>query len=315
MKPRLRDAVALALALLIGGLPLSRVAAGEPPREFRLGDARFSATVRAPLEAWIQSIGPRFETTAAVTSVRLDGLEYLTAQGLADEFNPKWIAPPGYNEARPGEAFLKIGVGTLRRLDHYRYLFGQFPVQRLAPNRLVRATATEAAFSQAFDSGLGYAYVYEKTYRVDPARATLRICYRLRNTGAKPLLTEQYNHNWFCLGDAPQCGTTVRSPFALQPAPDQPFDGLEIRSGRLTLTRPVARPSSASTLQYVRAWRNRLRIENPASGQWVAVSGDFPVSRFSLFANAEAVCPEVFCQWTLPPGASAEWERVYQFGQ
>ncbi|XHR26680.1 MAG: hypothetical protein ACFUZC_12045 [Chthoniobacteraceae bacterium] len=309
MRPRLHKALALLLPLLLAGI--GRAA---PAREYPLGNARFAVTVRAPLEDWVKTEGPRFDISAAVVSARLDGEEYLTAQGLADEFNPKWIAPPGYNEARPGEPFLKIGIGNLIRLDRFRYLFGKFPVQRLAPNRLLRASAEEASFSQVFNSGIGYAYTYEKTYRVDPTRATLRIHYKLRNTGAKPLLTEQYNHNWVWLGPAPYGGYVVRSPFALQPTPDLPFDGLEIRKGHITLTRPVTQPSHATTLQYVRAWRNRLRLSNPATGRWVEISGNFPVSRFSLFANAESVCPEVFCQWALAPGKTAEWERTYRFG-
>ncbi len=73
----------------------------------------------------------------------------------------------GYNEAKPGELFLKPGVGVLRKVDNSPYQFGgAYPIvdtgrwtKKVKPRSVV--------FRQVLNGPEGYAYVYEKTLVLD----------------------------------------------------------------------------------------------------------------------------------------------------
>ena len=269
----------------------------------QLGDERFSVIVETPLTDWIGKRGPRFETTAAVVSVKVKGREFLAPGGLADEFNPKWISPPGFDRANPGEPFLKVGVGVLLRKSAWRYFFGHFyVVERLAEvERMTGLGEGVIGFRQRCDSLLGWAYEYEKTYAVDARCRELTIRYRMRNTGADTFVIETYNHNWFAFA-APDEGKVHRleAPFELE-------EGLSVPG---SLTEPVYRMAEQSTP----ASANRVRLSHATDGRWVQFTGDFAVSRFALAVDATSFSPEVFGRWTLAAGAEATWSRTYRFG-
>lgn len=269
----------------------------------RLGDDHFSVEIETPLTGWIAGRGPRFDTTAAVVSVRLEGQEFLSAGGLSDEFNPKWISPPGYDQAVPGEPFLKIGVGVPLRKSAWRYFFETpYAVKRLAEVERVASGAAGAgvAFHQQCDSGPEWSYDYTKNYAMDIARRQLTVRYRLRNTGTRVFVIEQYNHNWFRHDDGKVSDVRLDAPFILA-------DGLEIVASS---PMPVYRMGEQS----LPAERNRARLYRLPGGRRVEFSGDFDVSRFALFADAQAYCPEVFLKRTLKSGEETEWSRTYSFG-
>lgn len=300
----------------------------------QLGDVRFRVSIESPDAEWIKNHGPRFDTTAAVTSIRIEGREILIHGGLADEFNPKWLPPPGYDEARPGEPFLKVGVGLLQRVRERPYLFRhKYPVIKYATNeRLTSKTQDELVFRQHINTGpeLGWAYDYTKTYTLLPADdsppppppsaavvATLVIRYKLQNTGTRPIHIEHYNHNWFRLdSDSTMSfgnGYKLNTPFAL-PTSDPAPDALTINGGNITFHAPVREPVFPMAEQRVSAARNRATLRNLATGRWVEFSGDFDVSRFALFVDHETISPEVFADWKLAPGEQTTWTRTYRFG-
>ena len=118
--------------------------------------------------------------------------------------------PPGYNEGQNGAPFLKIGVGILRR-DAGAYSFSKsYPVVELA-----RTTVTwqqdRAHFVQTLTGNAnGYSCHLEEDVVVKNDRLVLN--YLLRNTGTKPLTTEQYLHNFVCFSGRP-VGPNVRLSF------------------------------------------------------------------------------------------------------
>lgn len=291
----------LALALLLSGF-VSGLLAGTD--RVQLGEDRFVVEIETPLHAWSTQHGPRFDTTGAVVSVKIDGQEFLTRGGLADEFNPREIPPPGYDDAQPGEPFLKVGVGVLRRINERRYIFrGPYPVvewarvQRDSPNDDRR----RLVLSQRINAEQGWAYTYTKTYEIDPPSRTLVIRYRLKNTGRKSIVIEQYNHNWFRLGDEPT-------------GPHHRLDAPFVLEEGLTLDEPQTEPTYRMAPQQVPADRNRATLRNTTNGQWVEFSGDFAVNRFALFADPGTYSPEVFGHWEISPGETAAWSRTYRFG-
>ncbi len=62
-------------------------------------------------------------------------MDLCSRQGLIDEFNIQApFSPPGFDEAKPGESFLKIGVGELVRHDKDIYKFFRcYATRKIAP--------------------------------------------------------------------------------------------------------------------------------------------------------------------------------------
>jgi hypothetical protein len=103
----------------------------------------------------------------------------------------------GFDQARPGGTFLKIGVGVLRRpddkaCDPYRL----YPIVD-AGKRTVDARADSVAFQQELaDPNTGFGYEYRKTVAVAGQDRRLVLDHRLRNTGTRRIEASVYNHNF-----------------------------------------------------------------------------------------------------------------------
>ena len=264
------------------------------------------------MTACMAEYGPRFDTVGAVTAVARDGQSFCAREGLIDEFNIQGpLSPPGYDEARPGEPFVKIGVGELIRADDTAYRFSQpYIVRQYAPVTAERH-GDVLTVSQSLRTEGGWGYEYHKTYRVQTAAATLVIEYALTNTGTRTIHAEQYNHNWFNFG-----GDPINEHYSLETEfdlVDHDAEWFGRSLGRLTLTGCVTQARYFPSPQSAPVHANSLHVGHATRGQAVVVSGDFSVARFALFADHTALCPEVFAEITLAPGQSRTWKRHYQF--
>ncbi|MFZ2658053.1 MAG: hypothetical protein WAX69_24185 [Victivallales bacterium] len=280
--------------------------------DIRIGTSSFKVTVTAPMTGCMDEYGPRFDTLGAVTSIRVDGLEFCSREGLIDEFNIQPpLSPPGFDEAKPGETFLKIGVGELVRPDKHNYMFSHpYTIKKPAPVT-VRRLKNSIAMKQSCRSGNAWGYEYRKTIRINPAKAVLEIDYHLKNTGTQVFKVEQYNHNWFNLG-----GKAVDQAYTLEhPFPTDPChpSWLKMQDGRINLTEKMTKPHYYPSLESVPAKANRIKLSHSTTGRSVTASGDFAVARFAFYLDQGSVCPEIFARATLKPGKSAKWTRRYEF--
>lgn len=279
------------------------------PMQEALGDAEFQVQIGIPPINLLAEHGWRFDTLGSVTAVTLRGHHFLGWPGLVDEFG---IAQtPGYAQAKPGSPFLKIGIGELQRLDGKDYQFSRpYPVTRWG-GQTVEQSRLKLAFRQNFSGHNGWAYDYHKSYQVEAGATRLHIDYALSNTGRHPLDTDQYNHNFFCFD-----GVEVSRSYRLQLGfPVVPAPCLWLRHGknRLTDFHPVAAGSYFASTQAAPADQNHFRVTHQKTGQSVLVHGDYPVSRFALWANQFFLSPEVFVAVRLMPGQSLRWRRSYEF--
>jgi len=256
--------------------------------------------------------GPRFDTLGAITSIRFGGVEFCAREGLIDEFNIQApLSPPGYDDAKPGDPFLKIGVGELVRPDEKIYKFHHpYDIRKIAP-AVIKRRKNEIELKQRFRTENGWGYEYRKIIRINPEDAVLEIIYFLKNTGTHVINAEQYNHNWFNFG-----GKDVDESYTLEhsfPIGNHIPQWFKMQEGRINLSKKITRahyyPSDAS----VPADANRIKLSHSGTGRSVTASGDFAATRFSLYVDQAAVCPEVFAQSTLKPGASEKWTRRYEF--
>lgn len=126
--------------------------------------------------------------------------------GPVDEF-----APLGWDEAKPGGSFIKIGVGALRRPDGGKY--DNYRLYEIIDpgKRTVRKDRETIEFTQELtDSSSGYAYIYRKTMRLTEGKAEMVLEHSLKNTGRRTVQTSVYNHNFLVLdGQAPGPGFVI----------------------------------------------------------------------------------------------------------
>jgi hypothetical protein len=259
----------------------------------------------------MHEFGPRFDRTAVVRSVTVDGVEFLGAWGLCDEFGLYGDGVLGYEDAAIGAPFVKIGVGTLLRDTDASYHFAHpYPVSGLFPV-LLETADQQLSVVQDSDPGLPHRYQYRKTYTVG-ADNVLIITYHLANSGEVPWTFEHYNHHWFRLGAvAPGPGYRVSSGFMLPEAETR----FLLEPNALRLAAPLRAGEAAyygSDLKDATVSENAVALSVDGS-TIVRYEGSFAPARFAVYASAEGFCPEIFKRSALQPGESIRWFATYRF--
>ncbi len=297
-----------------------------------IGNERLAARIMLPdLERGFYR-AVRFDHFGIVSRVVADGHSYYGVYispdrhdpthhdhiaGICEEFDID--GPAGYDEAAPGQRFVKIGVGVLQRDGNADYFFAR-PYQLIDPGkRAVEHTDRSVTFRQTVDGPRGWAYDYTKLVRVDKREPKLIIERTLRNTGTKTIDTLHYSHNFTTIDDQPaDANYVIAFPFEARSVEHRDRHGLvRIVDGRVTFTRRLPRKQSS--------WYrlvgydpddpndNAATVINRATGASVRVSNDRPLARLAMYAHTPVVCPEPFVRLRIDPGEQATWSTTYTF--
>ncbi len=222
----------------------------------------------------------------------------------------------GYDEAKPGESFVKIGVGAIRKPDEPR--FQQFKTYDIAdPGKWTIASASDhVAFTQELRDTNGYAYVYTKTLRLVKDRPEMVLEHSLKNTGRKTIETSVYEHDFFMIDGLPTGpDVTVKFPFDVRATRD--LHGLaETRGKEFVYLKELQPGQSAFTdLEGVGASPSDydIRVENRKAGAGVRQTSDRPIARLVLWSIRTTVCPEAYIQMKIEPGKESTWRIAYEF--
>jgi hypothetical protein len=309
------------IAITVGGILIAGrgdaaevTAARTPPASVTLGDEDFTVTVGLDGRPLANEFGPRFDMTAWVKQVRLGKRQFLRADyGLSDEFGLSGVGVLGYEAARPGQSFVKIGVGELTRDSAKAYQFSHFyPVKRWFSSQVTDLRSDRLSVIQA--GGLGdWAYQYHKTYRLQAADHRLTIRYELRNMGRRPIRFEQYNHNWFRIDETPiddQYSVQVAFPVK---SPEKPWCALG--GDRFDLLGCVRSPVYFSERLAAPERQNAVTVRHAGTRCQITVTGDFAPRMFALYGQQDALCPEILADKLVEPGKTAVWERSYRFSR
>jgi hypothetical protein len=261
--------------------------------------------------------GARFTPVAAVLSAVVGGHEFLDNPidhnpatehaGLASEFDLS-RPPPGHDEAEAGGGFVKIGVGVLKKKGQ-NYAFWE-PYEIIEP-AVTTVTWEESAarYKQVCNGANGYAYELSAVVLLEGD--AISIDWTLANTGEKRLSTENYVHNFFRLDDRPVGpGYTVSFPFDYEVTgvtEEQEISGRDLifkaeipKWVNIDLT-PAEDPAPSSA----------FTVRQVESGLSIDVVTSVPVSRTTVHATKQHVCPEQFIRLEVEPGKSTSWQRRY----
>ena len=276
-----------------------------------LADGGLRIEIEVATDRHAAEFGPRFDRTAIVRSVTLEGVELLGPWGLSDEFGLYGEGVLGYEAADIGGTFLKIGVGRLVRDTTAAYHFAHpYPVETLFP---VEVTAGETSLSvgQRSAGGGAWQYHYRKSYELLGADG-LAIHYELTNTGAAAWTFEHYNHHWFRVeGIVVGPGYRVVTGFEL-PEAETTFRRAPFSLAMAMPLAPDAAAYYASDLAEVPASSNTFELQVDGAPV-VGYRASFPPARFAVYASADGFCPEVFTRAALEPGATVTWSATYRW--
>jgi len=304
VRPGLSQLVNLAWLLAASGLVQAEV------RVLASGDLR--VVIESPADRHLAHFGPRFDRTAVVSGVTIEGTEVLGPWGLSDEFGLYGLGVLGYESAAIGGHFVKPGVGILVRDIAGGYDFAHpYPVHALFPVATVSAEGRVVVVQQADVPGLP-GYRYQKTYEPGDSNS-LTIHYHLANTGDTAWAFEHYNHHWFRHEDV-AIGPSYRLRTAF-PLPAGAPTAFRRGSHRLHLAQhlgPGQVAYYASELERVTTADNRFELSLGGTVM-VRYQGSFTPARFAAFASDEGFCPEVFKRAALDPGESISWSATYHF--
>jgi hypothetical protein len=233
--------------------------------------------------------------------------------GPVDEFGPV-----GYDEAKPGGTFIKIGVGALRRDSDGKY--DNYHLYEIADAGEWTAKKHPDGLDfvqQLHDAGSGYAYVYEKKVRLIGGKAEMVLSHRLKNVGKRAIRTDVYNHNFLVLDQQPPGpGMVISVPFTIR-APDAPQNGLaEVRGKQIVYLKTLKeRDVVAISLENFgeSPKDHMIRLEKSSLGAGMKIQSDRPLLRESLWSIRTVVAMEPFISIAIEPGAEFTWTTAYEY--
>lgn len=240
-----------------------------------------------------------------------------SGQGPAEEFltNDKAL---GFDDAKPGDTFLKIGVGVLRRKDDK-------PYDRYRDYEIVdggKWTTSKGKDKVVFTQTLsnkdsGYGYVYTKTLYLIPGKPVMRIEHQLKNTGVKTLSSSVYDHNFFVTNNhSTGPDYTITTPYPMKINRTQGPDLFQVEGNRLMFTKLFSPMEMAVT------WISgfgplakdySFRVENTRTGTGYSVQGDRPLDQIMMWAIFTNISLESFINLNAVPGATEQWTYEYTY--
>jgi hypothetical protein len=239
------------------------------------------------------------------------------ATGPAEEFNTGNKAL-GFDEAKPGGTFLKIGVGVLRRPDERDY--DHFRLYDIVdPGKWAHRVARDSAefTQQVNDAASGYGYEYRKTVRLAANTPEMEVAHTFRNTGKKPISSRVYNHNFLVIdGQAPGPDFTISVPFEIR-SPRPPDAALaEIRGKQIVYRKSLGGEDRVMTAMEGFGPQSSdydVQVVNTKTGAGVRVTADRPLASLMLWSIRAVMSVEPFVEFSVKPGETYSWTLKYRY--
>lgn len=225
----------------------------------------------------------------------------------------------GYDEAKPGGTFIKIGVGVLKKpADEQKYDHSKTYEVVDRGKWKIRKTRTSVEFVQELsDAKSGYGYTYTKVLRLDKDKPQLVIEHILKNTGAHRIETSMYNHNFLVLDkQAPGPDLVTTTPYTIRPRRPPTKDLGEIRGNKLIYLKPLEGQDrmTASLSGFGNEVKDYdFRVENHKVGAGVRITCDKPLTNVNVWSIRTVMALEPFISLNIEPGAEASWKIKYDY--
>jgi hypothetical protein len=304
------------------------VAAGADFPEARISSGTLDAKLYLPDAEKGYYRGTRFDWSGVIYSLRYKGHEYFgqwferydpklhdAIMGPVEEFLTH-DAGLGYEAAKMGGNFVRIGVGVVKRSEEKEYeRFKTYDIVDPGKRR-VRSGEDWIEFRHELASDTGYAYVYTKTVRLAKDGPVMTLEHSLRNTGKKVIDTDVYDHNFFVIDGKPTGPeSVVRFHFNAKHTKDLK-ELADVRAGDVVYRKELEKGQSVFTeLEGFGPTDSDydIRLENRSAGAGVRIVGDRPLVKLVFWSIRTTFCPEPYIAMRIDPGSEATWKITYEF--
>lgn len=310
----------LLLFLLVGGKPVDQYP------QAQISNGLIKARLYLPDSKTGFYRGARFDWAGVIPELEYQGHTYFGTwhykehdptfhehiAGPVEEFTPL-----GYDEAKIGDTFLKIGVGMLVKPEEEKYFFGTTYKNTNSGTWKVMKKKDEVTFFQTL-TDTKYAYEYTKTVKLTKDKPEMILSHSLKNTGKQTIETNVYNHNFFVMDNQPiGPDFTVTFPFTIisETTPASPLGKLQ---GNQILFDKELINNDHLFYRSITGFSNSARdydikIENSKTGAAVRITSDQPLSKIVFWSAPKTVCPEPYIRLSIKPGETVQWKIMYQF--
>lgn len=265
--------------------------------------------------------GSRWSWSGFITQATLDNRHtFCTSEGEEEGSSRgiglcnEWgiFAPVGYDSARAGERFPKLGVGLLTRPDDKPYNFTRPYEIEPFERRIEHAASTSSV--QIVTEPLecrGYAARLREVFGVQENR--LRIETEIENVGSRTIQTHEYRHNFLAI-DGATIGPdyTLSVPYRIEAsdeiAPDLRISEREVGFKRTPHEAFLQVLGGAPGAGNGAWWELRH-----ASGVRVRETVSVALEELKVWGAAHVLSPEAFVPVRVEPGARQAWAREYKF--
>jgi hypothetical protein len=311
--------------LVLAVLLITQMAAPSFPQA-EISNGRLRATLYLPDKTSGYYRGTRFDWSGVIVSLTANGHEYfgpwfeqhdpLIHDGITGPVEEFLTGESGlgYDEAKPGERFVRIGVGAVKKPDEKAYRrFATYEIVDHGEWRIEKA-ADRISFVHLLTDTNGYAYIYRKIVSVKGDM--LNIEHWLENTGKKKIVTTVYNHNFFTL-DRQTTSSDIAVVFPFDPRPQRPLNDMAEVSGReIRFLKPFEPRQSVFT--EIDGFGSSpgdydFKLENRRTGAGVRISGGNPITKLYFWSATKTVCPEPYIDVSVEPGQTSMWATSYTF--
>jgi hypothetical protein len=236
-----------------------------------------------------------------------------SAMGPVEEFQ----TPIGYDAAKAGDTFVKLGVGVLKKREDTRYAFAN-PYDVVNPGKWrVKSTADSAEFTQELtDPASGISYIYKKTIKLTPGKPEMVIEHSLKNTGKQAIQSLLYDHNFMTFDRLPTGDTSVIVPYEIKSTRGPDAKSAQITGSEFKYIEAVeAQERVTGGLQGFGATASDydFRIENHKAGTGIRIQGDRPLQNASIWSIRSVMAVEPFIQISADPGKEFTWTYRYTY--
>ena len=264
----------------------------------------------------------RFDWTGKIAEVKFQDIrissfertdcenEHHFGKGYYNEFGID--SPLGFDEAKVGGWFHKIGVGLLKKEDDH-YLFSKKYEIQPAEFKII-TEPNSVLFNCKSQAVNGYSYLLEKEIRLHERGFVIK--YYLRNTGERDIVTNEYVHNFTAINrDLIGRDYRLKFPFQLKPGlfgeTVNPEQKVEIGQKEIKFNGSPKEQFFFGNLTGNEGVDAQWELINTKSKIGISETGSFQTNKVNLWGWRHVVSPELFFHVFVQPGQSAEWSRDY----
>jgi hypothetical protein len=237
--------------------------------------------------------------------------------GVPEEFVSNHLAL-GWDEAKAGGTFVKIGIGVLRKPDDLPYSsFRQYEIVDGGKWTVERKSDSVEFTQELADPSSGYGYVYRKRVSLRPGKPQMVLEHTLKNTGKRAIKTSVYDHNFVDWDQqAPGPDWNIRLGFAAHGEIAKGNGLIEFRGNQVVVPRPLR--SGDVVMAYINGFGNSsadydFRVENRKLGLGVRATADRPLAAAAMWSIRSVASLEPFIDMTIGPGDEFSWTIRYDY--